>query len=106
MPKYLVKASYTQQGTQGLLKEGGISRRETVDKLVTGLGGTLEAFYYAFGEADLYAILDMPDDASMAAIALTVGAAGSVAVSTTVLLDPATIDEAAKKSVSYRPPGQ
>ena len=54
MPKFLVKASYTAEGARGLLKEGGSARRATVQKAVEGLGGKLEAFYYAFGEADVY----------------------------------------------------
>ncbi len=49
MAKYLLQASYTQEGVQGLLREGGTSRRATVEQLIRGMGGTLEAFYYAFG---------------------------------------------------------
>ena len=30
MPKYLIRASYTQEGVQGLLKEGGTKRRQVV----------------------------------------------------------------------------
>ncbi len=50
MAKYMVQANYTAKGLEGLLKEGGSSRREAVDKAVKSLGGTLEAFYYAFGD--------------------------------------------------------
>ena len=49
MPKYLAHASYTVEGLKGLLKDGGSKRREVVEQLTKGLGGTLEAFYYAFG---------------------------------------------------------
>jgi hypothetical protein len=56
MPKYLLQASYTTEGLKGLLKEGGSSRRATVEQLARGLGGEIEAFYYAFGEHDVYAI--------------------------------------------------
>jgi hypothetical protein len=45
MPKYLVEANYVGQGVQGLLKEGGSSRRAVVEKLIKSLGGTMEAFY-------------------------------------------------------------
>jgi uncharacterized protein with GYD domain len=70
------------------------------------LGGTLEAFYYAFGETDAYVIAEAPDNVSMAALALTINASGVAAVKTTVLLTPEEIDEAVKKTPSYRPPGQ
>ena len=106
MPKYLAQCNYVGEGIKGLLKEGGSSRRAIVEKLVKSLGGTVEAFYYAFGETDLYVIADVPDNVSMATIALTVNATGTVTVKTTVLLTPEEVDEAAKKSPSYRPPGQ
>ena len=61
VPKFLVKASYTADGARGLLKEGGTARREAVRKLVEGLGGKVEAFYYAYGDVDAYIITDLPD---------------------------------------------
>jgi len=106
MPKYLIQANYVGDGVKGLLKEGGTSRRAATEKAIKSLGGTLEAFYYAFGETDAFAIVDVPDNASMAAIALTAGASGAVAVKTTVLMTPEEVDEAVKKVPSYRPPGQ
>jgi uncharacterized protein with GYD domain len=106
MPKYLAQFKYTTEGVKGVLKEGGISRRTATENLVKSLGGTLEAYYFAFGEADGYAIADLPDNVSMAAIALTVGATGTVAVKTTVLITPEEADEAVKKTPNYRPPGK
>ncbi len=105
MAKYLIKASYSLQGTKGLLKEGGSSRRAAVKQMVEGLGGKLEAFYYAFGETDVVAILDLPDAQSAAALSLVVNAAGGAQVSTIPLLTPEDMDAACKKSVSYRAPG-
>ena len=105
MPKYLFQASYTQEGLKGLLKEGGTSRRSTVEQLARGLGGNIEAFYYAFGDADVYVIADMPDEATATALSLTIGATGSVSLKTTVLIAPETVDDAVKKTVDYRAPG-
>ena len=106
MPKYLVQASYTVEGVKGLLKEGGSARKAAVEQLIKGMGGTLEAFYYAFGDDDVLVIADVPDDASMSAAALAVNATGAVKAKTTVLITPETVDQAAKKAVSYRPPGE
>ena len=106
MPKYLVSANYAGEGIKGLLKEGGSSRRALVEKIIDSMGGKLEAFYYAFGETDLYAIVEMPDNVSAAAFALTVAASGAVTLKTTVLMTPEEIDKAAKKTPSYRPPGK
>jgi uncharacterized protein with GYD domain len=105
MAKYLIKASYTADGTKGLLKEGGSSRRATIQKMVSGVGGKLEAFYYAFGESDVYAIIDIPDAATAAALSLAINASGSVQLSTIPLLTPEEIDAASKKSMGYRAPG-
>ncbi len=106
MPKYLVQGSYAGEGLKGLLKEGGSSRRETIKQLVKGMGGTLEVFYYAFGDDDFFIIADMPDNVSMSALALTVNASGAVVIKTTVLLTPDEVDQAAQRTVGYRPPGQ
>jgi uncharacterized protein with GYD domain len=106
MPKYLFQANYVGEGIKGLLKEGGTSRRAAVEKAVKSLGGALEAFYYAFGETDAYVIAELPDNATTAALSLTVSASGAAVVKTTVLMTPEEVDEAAKKTPSYRPPGQ
>ena len=88
MAKYLIQANYVGEGAKGLLKEGGSSRRSAVEKLLASQGGSIETFYYAFGETDLYVIADIPDHASMAAIALLIGSTGTVTLKTTVLLTP------------------
>jgi uncharacterized protein with GYD domain len=105
MPKYLIQASYTAEGLKGVLAKGGSSRREVVQSMAAELGGSLESFYFAFGDADAYVVLDMPDNISVAAAAMTVSASGATTAKTTVLLTPEDVDEAAKKSVNYAPPG-
>jgi uncharacterized protein with GYD domain len=105
MPKYLAHCNYVGDGIKGLLKDGGTSRRAVVDKLVESIGGKVEAFYYAFGETDLYVIADLPDDEAMTAVALMVAASGAITIKTTVLLTPEQVDEAVKKTPLYQPPG-
>lgn len=105
MPKYLVQASYTAEGTRGLLRDGGSKRRASAEEAIRSLGGRLEAFYFAFGEIDVFAIADMPDNVSAAAVSLAVSASGAVHLKTTVLLTPEEMDQATRKTVSYRPPG-
>ena len=105
MARYLIRATYTAEGARGLIKEGGSSRRSTLEQLIKKIGGNLEAFYFAFGEDDVYVIADLPDNATAAAVGLAVSGSGSVRTRTVVLLTPEEIDEAAKKSVEYRAPG-
>ncbi len=106
MPKYLLQGSYTEQGLKGILKEGGSKRLEAVEQLCKGMGGTLEVFYYAFGEDDFFIIIDMPDNVGVTAASLMVNASGTVKVRVTVLVTPEEVDQATKKTVNYRPPGQ
>ena len=61
--------------------------------------------YYAFGDDDVFLIVDVPDNVSAAAASLAVGASGAVSIKTTVLLTAEEIDAAAQKSVVYQPPG-
>ena len=105
MPKYLIEASYTQEGVEGVRSKGGSSRRDAVEETVGGMGGKMEGFYFGFGDNDAYVIADLPDDEAAAAIAMTVNASGAVTIKTTVLLTPEQLDEAAKRSVDYTPPG-
>jgi uncharacterized protein with GYD domain len=105
MAKYLIQASYKAEGIKGLLKEGGSNRRASVEKSIQAIGGKVEAFYFAFGDTDVYVIVDLPDNATAAALALNVTSSGTVTCKTTVLMTPEEIDAAAKKTPNYRPPG-
>ena len=106
MPKYLTQCNYVGDGLKGLLKDGGTSRRAVVEKMIQSVGGTMESFYYAFGETDLFIIADLPDNVSMSAMSLLVNATGALTVKTTVLLTPEEVDQAVKKNPAYQPPGQ
>ena len=95
MPKYLVEASYTVEGVRGIQSAGGSSRRDAIAALAESAGGQLESFYFAFGERDVYTVVELPDNESATAVALTVNASGAVKVRTTVLVTP---EEVARKS--------
>jgi uncharacterized protein with GYD domain len=105
MPKFLIEASYSVEGVKGVQAKGGSSRRDAVAAVADSVGGTLESFYFAFGDRDAYVVADLPDNEAAAAVALTVNAAGGATVKTTVLLTPEEVDAAAKRSVEYRAPG-
>ena len=106
MPKFLIQLSYTPEGAKGLLRDGGSARRKAAADVLAQFGGTVEAFYFAFGADDAVLIVEVPDHETMAAIALTVSATGTIRTRATVLLTPEQIDEAAKKQVRFRAPGQ
>ena len=106
MPKYLFQASYTTEGARGVLKDGGSKRRRVVEELLKSVGGKVDAFYFGFGESDAIAIVDAPDNGTVAAHALAINASGGVKLKTTVLITPEEIDEASQLSISYLPPGR
>ena len=106
MPKYLFQLSYSTEGFKTLLKDGGSKRRELTEQFMKELGGKVEAYYFAFGDSDVYVIADAPDTVTAAATAVSVNALGVVKLKTTVLLTPEEVDQATKMAVSANPPGQ
>lgn len=105
MPKYMTTVSYTAAGAQGLAKDGASRRREVINDAVLSLGGTVEAFYFAYGEDDAYLIMDMPDETAALALAIPVAAAGGARVKTIPIFTCEQVDAALKQEVTYRPPG-
>jgi uncharacterized protein with GYD domain len=106
MPKYLLKGRFTPSGIEGVMKAGGTARKEVLSKVAESVGGRLEAYYFAFGDPDVYVICDLPDNATAARIAMTVTAAGAATAETVVLLTPEEIDAASQAGrVPYTPPG-
>jgi uncharacterized protein with GYD domain len=105
MPKFLARASYVGDGIKGLMAEGGTKRRAAVQASLESVGATLECFYYAFGDTDVFGIADFPDDASATAWSLMVNATGAVSLHLVPLMTPEDLDAAAAKTPVYRAPG-
>jgi uncharacterized protein with GYD domain len=105
MTRYLIQGTYTAEGAKGMLAVGGTKRRAQIEQMIKALGGSLESFYWAFGDTDFYVTAQIPDAATAAAIGLTVSGAGAVRTNTTVLLTAEEIDQAAGKKVDYVVPG-
>ena len=83
-------------------------RSAALRPVIERLGGSIESFDYAFGDYDLVAIFQLPDNVSAAALAMAVGAGGSIsAFKPTVLLSMDEAVEAMRKAgtVGYRPLG-
>jgi uncharacterized protein with GYD domain len=106
MPKYLIHAKYTAEGIRGLATDSASGRRADVQAAVKSLGGTVEAFYFAFGDDDVVMIVDVPDNVKAAALFLTSSTSGSVHMRTTPLLSVEEVDQALEIKMHYRPPGE
>ncbi len=106
MPHYLTTASYAPEAWKAQI-ENPQDREAHLRSLIEGAGGQLHAWYYAFGEHDLVAIYELPDNVSAASCLIAVAAGGSASkLTTTVLITPDEGAEAIQraKNVAYRPP--
>ena len=102
MPKYLARASYSQEGLKVLINEGGSARRDSISAAIGSVGGTVESLYFAFGDDDLYVVFDVPERTLATGLGMKIAAAGVISWNTTALLTPEEIDEASKVAVDYR----
>ena len=107
MTFYLTRFSYTPATWAKLIKNPE-DRRAAAKQYIETVRGTLHGFWYAFGDHDGYTLWEAPDNVSMAATALAIGAGGALSsVQTTVLLTVEETLAALQKasSITYRPPG-
>jgi uncharacterized protein with GYD domain len=105
MPKYLISANYTAEGMDGVRAAGAKSRVDAVSTMLEAMGGRLESMHFAFGDTDVFAIAEVPDDEAAAAVAIAINSSGAVSMRTTKLLTVEQIDDALRRSVNYQPPG-
>ena len=105
MPKYLITANYTAEGMAGVRAAGAKSRVDAVRHTLEAMGGSLDSFHFAFGDTDVFVIVDAPDDEAVAAASIAINGSGAVRTSTTKLLTVEQIDEALRRTVDYQPPG-
>jgi uncharacterized protein with GYD domain len=106
MAKFLIQASYSADGLKGLQKDGGTGRRNAAASAIEAAGGKLESMYFAFGDHDIVAIADFPDNILATALAVTISSSGLVRIRTTPLMTAQEVDAAMKKTIAYKPPGR
>jgi uncharacterized protein with GYD domain len=83
-------------------------RRPVVSAMLESAGGRLHGVWYAFGEYDVIALVELPDNVSAASVICQVAASGAWSGGeTTVLLTVEEMLEALAKagSIQYQPPG-
>ena len=105
MPLYLYQASYTPQSLAAQMKSPA-NRLDIVAEQIRSVGVRLVAGGFAFGDHDVVVVMEAPDDTTMAAVSIAIGAGGAVRnTRTTRLLSGVEYVEALKKasSVGYRP---
>lgn len=106
MPTYLFHGTYTSEGFEGLLKEGGTSRESAFKSVIESVGGTMDSAYFSLGRQAYYVMAQMPNEVAAAAVTLTCNASGRVKISAELLVSPQQVDEVTKMRPAYRAPGK
>ena len=106
MPRYLIVGTYPAEGAQGVLKEGGTGRVAAAQAAIASRGGTLVSFHFALGSDEWYSIVDLPDNAAAAAIALVGTASGTLRSRALAHITPEEMDAITAKAPDFRPPGE
>lgn len=110
MSRYLVEVAYTPESWAGQLKDPK-DRREVIRPVLDSVGAKLESMYYAFGDRDIIAIVDAPDNVSAAAMSLAFSAGGHLkSARTTPLMTVEEGLEAMRRGFraygAYKPAGE
>ena len=85
MPYYLFQASYTPTALKAMV-DNPQDREAAARPLIEAIGGKLHQLFFSFGKDDIVALIEAPDDASMAAGALAIGASGAFSGGSTTKL--------------------
>jgi uncharacterized protein with GYD domain len=109
MAKYAVLGGYSAEAWSKMIDNPG-DRTAAITKVVQGLGGKLESFYWSFGDDDFLGIIEAPDDIAAAAFSVAVGSSGTLRNLRTIKLisldDGRKMLEKAKAAkAAYVPPG-
>ncbi len=107
MARYLIQISYTSDSWATQIKNP-TNRLEVVGEMLAPAGITFVDAYYAFGEFDIIAIVDGPDNVSAASAAIAIAAGGAVSnMQTTPLMSVEDGIDAITRagSIAYRPAG-
>ncbi len=104
MAKYLARVSLNPEGIRLLRQEKASGRRTAVTKFVEAAGGKVEAFYFAFGQDDVFLIMDLPENIAAAAVSLVNNSVGNVRATYTPLLTVEEMDRAVDKATTLSAP--
>jgi uncharacterized protein with GYD domain len=109
MAKYAVLGGYSAEAWSKMIDNPG-DRTAAITKVVQGLGGKLESFYWSFGDDDFLGIIEAPDDIAAAAFSVAVGSSGTLRNLRTIKLislDDARkmLEKAKAAKAAYVPPG-
>ena len=99
---FLIEAKYTDASWAAMAQKPQ-NRRELLQAVVAKLGGTVENFWFSFGDCDAYVVVSLPDNVSAQALQIAgLAGAGFKSLKTTPLLSIDQVTEAAGKAKNLR----
>lgn len=109
MALYMLQLAYTPESWAVQVKSPANRVENVARASAESIGGKLIGGWLCFGEYDAVLIFDLPNEESMAALAIAVAAGGAIKASkTTLLMTAAQGIEALKKAATvgktYKPP--
>jgi len=109
MPFFMYQASYKDQYIKALV-DNPQNRESAIRQLIESFGGKLHQMFFAFGEYDVVAISEFPDNESATAAVFSLVSTGVLArAQTTVLMTTAEAERSMRKAnttkAEYHPPG-
>ena len=109
MPKFALMGGYTSEAWKGMI-DSRETRLAAVKRAVEAGGGTLDAFYWTFGDDDFMAIVEAPDNMAAAAMSVGTSSSGRLRHMRTIPLisadDEVTLlGKAGTVTAAYTPPG-
>ena len=108
MSVFMFQGSYSAEAIKSLIANP-TDRSGAARAVIEANGGTMVGAWMAFGESDVIVIAEMPDDESMAAVAMAIAATGAIVngKSTQLLTMKQAVDAMTKAqnvAKAYSPP--
>lgn len=107
MAKYVILFGFTGETAKRFVAQPS-DRAAVVRGLVESAGGSMESYYWMFGQYDGLVIFELPDSKSAAALSLAVTGSGAFSrFETHELIEPGDLAQIAERAqqISYQPPG-
>jgi uncharacterized protein with GYD domain len=105
MPLYLGRFKYSAEAIKAMIEDPQ-DRSAAAAQTAESLGCTLHGLWWALGDRDGVFLMEAPDNVTVVALSMAVGATGQISTDNTVLLDMDEAQEAMRKAAAatFTPP--
>lgn len=109
MPRYMFQASYTPASLKAMI-DSPQDRGAAASAMAESVGAKMLDIYFCMGSDDVVAIVDAPDDVTVAAMSMAIGSSGAFSAGRiTKLISMAdgvqAMQKAGTAAANYSPPG-